>query len=133
LQVQLQFPPVQLAVAFDGLGQTTLQPLQFMTSFDEFVSHPGLVGLQSSHGLWQYEPQFPPLQVATECGGTGHTALQAPQWLMLFCVFTQSLPHCCVPPGQLETHVPLEQTVVVPPHTMPQPPQLLPSDVVFTH
>jgi hypothetical protein len=60
-----------------------------------------------------------------------HLRLQAPQWLVSFCVSIHSLPQRDLPAGQTTWQAPLMHCAPGP-HSTPQPPQLCTSLAVVT-
>jgi hypothetical protein len=75
--------------------------------------------------------QWDEVQVALACGAALHIAAQAPQLLGSLVRLTQAPEQFWVAPGQLEVHLPAEQTSFWP-HALAQPPQLAGSESVFT-
>ena len=71
------------------------------------------------------------VQAAPACGAALHIAAQAPQLLGSLVRLTHAPEQFWALPGQLEMHLPEEQTSFCP-HALLQPPQLAGSESVFT-
>jgi hypothetical protein len=97
----------------------------------------GLVVVSTHTPLHSVSPavehvHLPLTQVALEPQATPHP----PQLFGSVCSLTQAFPQFVVPPVQLRTHFPLEQTTSAPPseeHALPQLPQFVGLELTSTH